>query len=348
MAENRKTAASGYKKLKSDLTSGGIGDLYIFYGEEKYLQEYYMSKLRSELLPEGLWEFNQKVFTADNFEINAFEEAMNMLPIMSERTLIEIHDYNIFKASEDIRGRFSALIDDLPEYVCIVLLFDTAEFTVDKRIKYNANLIKKFDVVEFQIQEQTDLISGIKRRYKKLDKDIDTQTAEYLVFVTGGLMNKIISEIEKTAAYTKEKVITRQSIDAVTIPVLDAAAYKLTDALLIKKFDNAASVLNTLLEMQEAPHRILYSVAVKYRQLMAAKACVNSGKKTVDLMSICGIRYEFQAKGLMQSAQKVSMEACCRYVAICSEAALKLNSGNDGKEVLSELLIALAYVDKNV
>lgn len=343
MAVNRNT---GYRELKKSLSDGNIGNLYIFCGEEKYLQEYYLGRLRKVLLTDGLWEFNHKRFDAGNFEMSLLEEAVNALPVMSEHTLIEIHDYNIFKASEDKREEFLKLIEDIPEYTCLVLVFDTAEFAVDKRIKHNSKILKMFKIVEFNIQEQTDLVNGIRRRYKALGKDIDNQTAEYLIFITGGLMNRIISEIEKTAAYTKGAVITKDSIDAVTVPVLDAAAYKLTDALMQRKFDIAAEIMNTLLEMQEAPHKILYSISLKYRQLMAAKACIKEGKNTSELMNVCNIRYEFQARGLMQSAAKISMEACCRYVKICSEAAFRLNNGEDGKIVLSSLLIELAYAEK--
>ncbi len=343
MAEDKNR---GFKKFRKDIVGGNIGNLYIFYGEEKYLQEHYLDKLRSLLIPEGLDEFNRKSFNAENFDIAKLEEAVNALPVMSAWTLIEIHDYNIFKSVEDTRAAFLELIEDMPEYACLVLSFDTAEYAVDKRMKHNSKILKLFETVEFPIQEQSDLVNGIKRRYKALGKDIDSQTAEYLVFVTGGLMNRIISEIEKTAAYTKGNNITRQSIDAVTVPVLDAAAYKLTDALLQRKFNSAADILNTLLEMQEAPHKIIYSISLKYRQLLTAKACLEAGKKTSELMALCGIRYEFQARGVMQSAAKVSRDVCCKYAEICAEAALKLNNAPDSKAALSELIVNLAYADK--
>ena len=39
MAE-RKTPNKGYQKLKSDLSAGNIGQVYIFYGEESYPVSY--------------------------------------------------------------------------------------------------------------------------------------------------------------------------------------------------------------------------------------------------------------------------------------------------------------------
>ena len=57
MAE-RKTPNKGYQKLKSDLSAGNIGQVYIFYGEESYLREYYLGEIKKKLVPTGFEEFN--------------------------------------------------------------------------------------------------------------------------------------------------------------------------------------------------------------------------------------------------------------------------------------------------
>ena len=57
MAE-RKTPNKGYQKLKSDLSAGNIGQVYIFYGEERYLREYYLGEIKKKLVPAGFEEFN--------------------------------------------------------------------------------------------------------------------------------------------------------------------------------------------------------------------------------------------------------------------------------------------------
>ena len=49
MAE-RKTPNKGYQKLKSDLSAGNVGQVYIFYGEESYLREYYLGEASAEEL----------------------------------------------------------------------------------------------------------------------------------------------------------------------------------------------------------------------------------------------------------------------------------------------------------
>ena len=53
MAE-RKTPNKGYQKLKSDLSAGNIGQVYIFYGEESYLREYYLARSKKSSSPRAL------------------------------------------------------------------------------------------------------------------------------------------------------------------------------------------------------------------------------------------------------------------------------------------------------
>jgi len=59
-------------------------------------------------------------------------------------------------------------------------------------------------------------------------------------------------------------------------------------------------------------------------------------------MEMCGIRFDFQARGMMNAARRVTLPWCRRAVLACSESALALNTGKDGKEVLAQLLTELA------
>ena len=52
--------------------------------------------------------------------------------MMAERTLIVVTDWDIYKLNEDQRERFIALLEDLPEYCCIVFVYDTVAY---KQIK---------------------------------------------------------------------------------------------------------------------------------------------------------------------------------------------------------------------
>ena len=64
--------------------------------------------------------------------------------------------------------------------------------------------------------------------------------------------------------------MTRQDIDAVATPQLDAVVFQMTDAIAAGNFDKAAEVLGELLHMQEAPIKLLAVLGKQIRQLYSA------------------------------------------------------------------------------
>lgn len=328
--------------LKKAVAENNIGTLYTFFGEEKYLLEYYLGRIRKQLVPVGLEEFNDKRINGKELTVQRLNDEINALPVFSERTLVEVWDYDFGKLNEENGKKLLELLSELPEYVCVIFVFDLLEFKLDGRYKTNSKLKKLLNPVEFKPAAQSDLTAWVTRRFKALDKIIDRDDAEYFVFITGGLMNDMAMEVEKVAAYNRSRNIQRASIDAVVSPALDAATYKMTDAVLERRFDAAAKILGELLNMQEPPHKIHYSISLKMRQLLAARVLFEAGKGQKQLMELCGIRFDFQARGMMNSARNVSLSWCKKAVMACSESALALNSGRDGGEILAQLLVELA------
>jgi DNA polymerase-3 subunit delta len=331
-----------YKRLKADLKDGTPGTFYIFHGEERYLLEYYLDKLRDTALAGGFEEFNEKRFDGKTVTPEELSAAVDALPVFTARTFIRVDDLDLFGAAEGVKKDYLAVLSDLPDYVCLVMVYDTVEYKVDGRLKINNEIKKLASIVEFHSQTQSDLINWVRRRFHAMGKDISNDAAEYFIFTTGGLMTAMVTETEKVGAYAMGSAVTRQDIDAVVTPVTEAVAFRLTDAVVQGKFDDAAKLLSDLLLMQEPPHKLIYSISAKMRQLLAAKVLWEQRKNAGDLMELMGIRYDFQARSLMESARRISMQWCENAVALCSEAALQLNSSSDKEQTLSLLLMRLA------
>lgn len=343
----KKADDSAYVKLKKDLREGTPESLYIFWGDERYLLSFYLGELRKKVLDGGMAEFNHRRFEGKNLTIEELSEAVDTLPVFAEKTLIEVSDFDVFGCREELKNGLRDIIAALPEYVCLVFIYDTVEYKCDNRVKVNAEMKKKFSIVEFRQQEQSDLTNWIGRRFKALGKTIDRPTAEYLAFVSGGLMTTLIGEIEKVGAYNTAPEISRESIDAVVTPVLDAVTYKMTDAVLQRRFDDAADMLSDLLAMQEPAHKIIFSISLKMRQLLAARVCLENGKSYAYLMDMYSIKSDYAAKSLYSNAGKVSLDWCKSAVKLCSETALKMNSqGGDYSQQLSSLLAYMATLER--
>ena len=106
MPPRTKPDDSGYQKLKKDLSDKTLGQLYVFHGEETYLRDYYLGRLREQLLAGGMGTFNLHEIAAKDMSPQALEEAVDCLPMMGERTLVQVADYDLFKAGEKEREAY--------------------------------------------------------------------------------------------------------------------------------------------------------------------------------------------------------------------------------------------------
>jgi len=343
--------ADGYQRFIKSLSEGQISSFYIFHGEESYLLQSSVAELRQRLCPGGLDGFNYKRMDGKNFNIGAIRDAIETLPAFAEKTLIEVHDVDLFKLDDKDKEKLLGILPELPDYICIVFIYDTVPYALPAKppakppdsVERNSAILKFADVVEFTVQNQDKLIKWIKRHFADAGKSISTPDAEHLAFITGGFMSSLQGEIEKTAAYAREETVTRADIDAVVTPVLDAVAYKLTDALTRRDYAASMRLLDDLLLMREAPHKILFSIALKMRQLLAARVFIESKQDKAALMKLCGLRHEFQARLLFETARKMTLSDCRDNVLCCAGTALELNSMAEPEARLIELIVKLAH-----
>jgi len=343
MPPQKKKIADGYRRLAEAFAGGQIGSFYIFHGDERYLLERSLWELRRRMCPDGLDGFNYKRFEGKNIPVKELDDAIDTLPAFAERTLIEVHDFDIFKS--DDKQRLSEILSDIPDYACIVFIYDIVAYKPDGRQKINAEILKHADVIEFTVQDQDNLVKWIRRHFADAGKQISVPDAEYLAFITGGYMSALYGEIGKTAAYAKNETVSRSDIDAVVIPVLDTVAYKLTDALVRREHADAMRILDELLQMREAPHKLLFNISLKMRQLLAARICIEDSSGMDWLMGVCGLRQEFQAKTLLATARKTTLARCKKAVLLCAETAYELNSAPEPESRLAELVAKLAFIE---
>ena len=340
-AQKKAGGGADYRNLTDSIKSGQIGRFYILRGEERYLLESSLGELRRVVCPDGLDGFNYKRYEGKSITPEELEDAVNTLPVFAERTLVELHDFDVF--SDEHKRQMAGILSDLPEYICLVIVYDTVAYKPDGRQKLDKAILQNAQVIDFEIQEQSVLTKWIARHFREAGKSISAPDAAYLVYLTGGHMTSLYGEIGKISAYAAGDSVSRADIDAVVAPVMDAVAYKLTDALFKREHGESLRLLDELLRMREAPQKLLFSISLKMRQLLAARVCIDNGRDWKALSDMCGIRYEFQAKMLMSTARTATLDVCREAVLYCAEAAFSLNSEPEPEARLIELILRLSY-----
>ena len=340
----KKTQNDGYAQLRADMAAGTLAPAYLFHGEESYLREFCLSEIRRQLVPEGFEAFNFHRLEGKGLTAQALTEAVEAMPMMAERTMVQVVDWDVYKLPEEQRRGLIALLEDLPPYCCLVLVYDLLEYKPNRTYK------KLYHVreVKFQPLNQDQLMTWVARRLKAAGHTIDVPTAEHLLFTCGALMNQLIPEIAKIAAYAQGERITRADIDAVASPVVEAQVFDMTRAVSRGDFDRAAELLGQLLTLQQEPFMLLSLMGGELRRLHSARIALDAGRDRFWLMEQWNMRSDYQAKLLLENARRVSRPWCARAVRRCCETDLRIKSvsGADGAGELKLLLMELAQTSR--
>lgn len=347
MAAKKQQEKLDYNALVRELREKGPERLYLLYGEEDYLREQFLNRIADICIDGDTAEFNHRRIGSESFSMKALDEAINSLPFFGEKTLVEVRGFDINKAREGVTDELRDLLSDIPDYSTVVFVLGGG-YEPDGRLAAFKLFKKLGRVVEFTSQGQTALINWITRRVLSYGKHIGRQEAEHLIFNCGSLMNKLIPEIEKVTAYSKNESITVSDIDAVTTRTPEANVFNMTDCIAARDFNGAARLLSELLGLREEPVKLLSIIGGQMRKLYVARTAIDSGKGVSYVMEVCEQRYEFIAKKLMDAARKFRSQTLSYAVELCADTDYAMKSGGgDSTELLKELLLCLAVEEKH-
>lgn len=342
MAVQKKQENLAFKKLKEDLSQENPGKLYVFYGEEDYLRQYYLKELR-RICGGPFDTFDTVLLDAEHVDADTLLDAIDSFPMGSERKLIILRDYKIWQPTGALKEVLPELLENLPDYVCLVVDCDSIEFKPDKRSSIYKLLEKHGSLVEFQQATGADLIPWVKRRFKALGKVINTPECEHLIFLCGASMTNLAGECEKIAAGTGRDEIRMEDVRALASRVLEADVFDLTDSILNGNYTKGLTILRDLFDMKHEAVAILGAVSKQLQRLYGARLAMEQGKGESYLVDLFGFRSSYPAKLLLQSARSCQIGALRRIQLLCLETDLQLKSNlPDSQRIMEMFLMRVA------
>lgn len=325
--------------LKQAIREKRTERFYIFHGEETFLLQHYLNQLKKLLIDDLTEAFNFHKLTSETFDLQSFADSVENLPMMAESTMVWVDEVDPFKLPEDEREKMAQILQDIPDYCTVVFTYVASAWKPDKRLKKFYDVIaSKAQIVEFEKQNQRDLITWITRHFAANKKSISPDLCAYLIDITDGTMTSLAGEISKICAYSGTDTICKSDIDAVVEPVLDAVIFNMTNQLSDGSYGTALLTLQKLLKMQQEPIPILGAIGANFRKMAAAKVLRDNGKNTADLMRLCGMG-EYPAKKTMSACGRFSDRFYAAAAELVLETDRQMKTSQDTPERLLELLI---------
>ena len=334
--KKKKETALDYGAEVRKLKEQGPRRLYLLWGEEDYLRDDYMKTLREICAQDDPDGFQSRIFKDAQPDPVELRFAIDTLPFFSERSLIEIREMDYLKPGDP--DGLMHVLEDIPDYCTVAFVLDHGEEPNGKSkiIKY---LREHGSEIHFTVQDQNMLIRWISRRFAYYGKSLEIDAAQRLIWLSGDQMKRLIPEIEKIAAYARGEKVTVSDVNAVANRIPEADIFELTDAIAERRFNTATGVLADLLEQRDSSvPAILSLLSNQFRRLYLASQVPNSAA----LMELTGLKYDFMARRLIQSARNFQPQQLQKAIEHCAQADYRLKSeSTDEKQLLKETLMRI-------
>ena len=274
--------------------------IYLFYGEETYLLETRVKKIKKEYqqlilginfiqiddtnveeliadLETPAFGFDKKLIIAKNTGL--FKKEKKTTKTDSKKKKV---DDTKLPLNEKIAKYIQENSEELKDIVDLVFV----EQEVDKNALYQT-IEKVGEVKEFALLKLPDLIANIKKIAVAYKVNIDDATAKYLVECCGTSMQDLINELRKLIEYKGENSnITKQDIDLLCTKQIQAVIFDLTDNLGKKETSKALEVYNGLISNKEPIQKILITLYNHFKKLYIIKIAEKYNEDVATAMNL--------------------------------------------------------------
>ena len=268
------------KELDAQIKNGEFSNVYLIYGEESFLKEQYVIKLRKKLVDPAFSDFNFHHYEGKNASLDEILMTAQVMPMFSEYSLVLVHDYPLDKAPSDV-NRLKEYFEDTPESCVLVFWFDNINVDDSDRSGSWTKIISLFDmsgcVVNFKRKGEDELVKRVIAKTKRSGAKIDANRARYLVSIVGTDMQTLLGELEKILAFVGEGEITKKEIDLLATPSLETNIYRLSAYIMKGDSFSAYQLIGGLLHQKEKPEDILSRLSEYYIDMYRAK-CAKTAK----------------------------------------------------------------------
>ena len=323
------------QRINEDIKTGNFKQIYLLYGEERYLKNQYTTRLRKALCQDGD-EMNTHFYQGKDFSLGQVIDLAETLPFLAERRVMFFKDTGLFKSGGEKLAEYLANPNDTTFFVF-------TESEVDKRSKLYKTVQSKGYVAEFTVQDENSLKRWIAGILGREGKKISENTAQLLLSKTGTDMENIQMELEKLICYTMgREVITKEDVEAVGTVHVTNRIFEMVTAIVAGNTRKAMDLYEDLLTLKEPPMRIMFLIAKQFNQLLQVKELAGKGAQKSEIASRVKVP-PFVAGKLMAQARAFTREQILSYVEFCVESEEAVKTGRLSDRLAVELLIAKKY-----
>ena len=319
------------QRINDDIKQGNLRQIYLLYGEKRYLRRQYTERLKKALCGEGD-QMNTHFYEGKDVPVGEIIDLAETLPFLSRRRVIFIKNSGLFKSGGE---KMAEYLNSPSETAYFVF----TESEVDKRSKLYKLIQSRGYAAEFSVQDEKTLKRWVAGILSREDKKIAESALQLFLSKAGTGMENIQMELEKLICYCMNRdVVTDADVEAVCTNRISNHIFDMINAIADGQTRKALDLYYDLLALKEPPMRILFLIARQCNLLLQGKELKARGYDNKAIGTKIGVPPFIAGKYTSQAARfKTSVLKNAVYQCVETEEAVKTGRINDRMSV--ELLI---------
>ncbi|MPM49252.1 hypothetical protein SDC9_95980 [bioreactor metagenome] len=331
------------ERLKSDIGAKRIRPAYLFYGDEEYLKGYYLDRIAA-VLAETYGDCGRVTLSDESFSAEGFLDAVQNLGFGAAGELVVLRNIDLTALSGDDKALVLETLKELPEGVCVVLLYDdryleSGDYQARRgRKERMLASCKEATPIEFPIQSEGELTKWLCRRVEAAGSSLPQEAAGYMLTVCDQRMSALIGEVEKLAAYAYGRPVTKKDIDTVCLRSTEANIFDIVRDVLDGRRADALMRIDGCRKNGESYVAVTAALGAAFCELAAAKTAYDAGIRSPDKIAAdCGIKSSKIGfvREYLRKAPRIDAAKTAQAVITLSEVdAAQKSGGGDPWELL--------------
>lgn len=320
------------RKLSEDLKNGIIKQVYLLYGDQKYLVNQYRDRIVNKILGEDN-RLNYACYSGKNIPVPEIIDLSETMPFLGERRVIVIENSGFFESGCE---QLEEYIASVPDTTTIIF----AENSAKKNLKMYKAVAKYGTVVCFNEVPMVDLKTWVRNKIITEHKQMSESVIHAFIERTGPDLLNMSMELDKLLAYTYgRESITINDINAICTVRIEEHVFVLMEAILGKRRDEAMKSYAEIVALQRDPMSTLGFVNGQIRLILNCKLFLEDHVSDSEhVAQVLGVKPYAAQKALMQArkSSKIWLENSLNY---CIGLDADVKSGRMDKTIALESAI---------
>ena len=295
------------ESLEQELKQGKLNNLYLLYGEEEFLLENSVKKIK-KLFGNLLLGINY--IQIDEANIGTLISEIQTPPFGYDKKLIIVRNSGLFKKNgkrtktktdDSLTNKISEYINENMAIIksSVILLFIEQDAESNELLK---TIEKQGITCKFEKLKPAQISVRLKAICNAYKVNISDKVMQKFIETCGTNMQTLINEIRKLIEYAGENgTITEKSIELLSIKELDSVIFDLTDNLGKKNVSKALDILQELLYNKEPIQKILVTLYGHFRKIYITKIAIEERANITEALNLKPNQTFLVSKYRMQS-----------------------------------------------